>query len=600
MTLLAPLRSFMADRGLDLLFVPSSDEHLNEYLPEHTKRREAVSGFSGSAGDLLIGRETAWLYVDGRYHLQAETEVDTQSIRVEKLGQPDAIPLAQRLRQIAAVKPGVTCGLDPRTVASEAFELTFSGFRESGGKIAFLAENPVDKVWMDRPEAAREPIRALPMDYVGKTSAEKLGEIRADLAEQGCQATVAAALDQVAWLLNRRGGDVAYNPLFEAYAIVLPESAIVFVDRQRASETAFEAPWQVEDIADFPKRLPEIARSLSSIIKSWLIDPETTPLGVSQLLESAQTQIRKSVHPIEWRKSVKNAQEQAAVRSANLLASAAKAKALFWLESEVAAGRPVTETRFAEKLESLYASMEGFQGLSFNTISAAGPNGAVVHYGTPNPQKTLDPQELFLIDSGAHYGGGTTDATRTVWVSGTPSSEQRRLWTLVLKGHVALARQLFPKGTTGVQLDAIARAPLWMAGIDYKHGTGHGVGAGLCVHEGPCSVAAPGRGSRIHRPFPAGYVTSIEPGVYIAGWGGVRLENLYLVVDTGGKVGDKEAFGFDALTLIPFDRRLVDRTLLGGEEIDWLNAYHRRVRQSLAPFMDSGEQAWLERATDAI
>ncbi len=592
-TLFDALRSYMEENELDLLFIPSSDEHLNEYLPEKNKRRQAVTGFSGSAGDFLLGRDQAWLYVDGRYHLQAEDQVDTGRITVEKLGLPGVLRISARLRELARAKPGLVLGLDPCTVGCQAYEQNFQAFKACGGVVRLLDENPVDLLWNDRHPPARQPVLALPLELTGSSVAEKLRQARDDLAELSCQATVLSALDQIAWLLNRRGSDIAYNPVFEAYFVLLPESALLFVDPAQADAFA-EDGLTIEPIADFRRRLPELAREASG----WLVDPECTPLGVARLLEEVDgVEVTLALHPVECRKSIKNEREQAAVRAANLRASIGKTRTLCWLEGQIAAGAEITEVSFAAELEKNYAAQPDFRGLSFNTISATGPHGAIVHYGTPDPQAVLERGSLFLVDSGAHFGGGTTDATRTVLVGDDASAEQKRRFTLVLKGHAALAGQRFPEGVCGSQLDALARAPLWQGGEDYKHGTGHGVGAFLCVHEGPFGIATPGRGQKTGRALQAGQVTSIEPGVYIAGWGGVRLENLYLVVGQEEKIADKGALAFDPLVLIPFDRRLIDRAMLTAPERAWLDAYHARVRAEVGPHLDEAEQAWLEAAT---
>ncbi len=598
-TLLDALRRWMDQEGLDLLYVPSSDENLNEYVPEKSKRREAISGFSGSAGDLLLGRQQAWLFVDGRYHLQAEQEVDTECIEVMKLGLPDVLRLSQLLRKLVRETPGLVLGVDPCTVGYRAFEQSFQGFQARGGVVRCLEQNPVDALWHARLPGSCQPIRRLPIELTGMRVTDKLAQLRADLAEADCQATVVTALDQIAWLLNRRGSDIAYNPVFESFLVVLPERTIVFVDPSHADGLEGDG-LSLEAISDFRARLPALARALLPVA-DWLVDPENTPYGVAQILEAVDgVQVRFKLHPIERRKSIKNDAEQAAVRRANLLASAAKTRALCWLERRIEAGERITETSFAEKLEACYASMEGFAGLSFNTISAAGAHGAIVHYGTPDPEAVLERGTMFLVDSGAHFGGGTTDKTRTVAVGDAPSAEQRRRFTLVLRGHAALASQRFPHGTVGSQLDALARSALWQGGENFGHGTGHGVGAFLCVHEGPFAIGSPGRGSKVGRALEAGQVTSIEPGVYITGWGGVRLENLYLVQETGKQIMGKAELAFDALVLIPFERRLIDVQLLEERERSWLNDYHARVCRELRGFLDADEQAWLEEVTSPL
>jgi Xaa-Pro aminopeptidase len=576
----------MAEHGLDDYLVPSSDEHLNEYLPHWRRRREFLSGFTGSAGDLVVGRNDAWLYADGRYHLQAEIELSGSTIDAMKLGTPGSRPVIKDLVARATAHPGHVVGIDPMVVPVGFAEELRRGLEDAGARLVGVPGNLVDPQWSDRPDPATRPLMALPLQWAGVTAADKVRQIRDDIAATGAESLVVVKLDQIAWLLNLRSfDDVPFNPVFEAFLYLNRDGVHLFL--RTAATRIPGASEVVPGIQVHPyDTFPEF---LSGIRGTVLVDPGGVTLGVTSALQEAGCTLKRAPSPIEERKAIKNEREQEAMVLANLRASLAKTRALLWLRRQVQAGQPLTEAGFRDHIEALYAEQPDYYGLSFNTIAATGPHGAIIHYGACD-DTPLEEGHLFLIDSGAHIAGGTTDDTRTVAV-GTCDDEARRIYTLVLKGHINAARQLIPDGSTGACLDTLARAPLWRAHLNYDHGTGHGVGAFLCVHEGPFGLSERERRPNAVTPLRAGIVSSIEPGYYRPGWGGVRLENLYLYrrVEPDAE-GGRAWLALDPLTFIPFDTALIDDTLLEPEERAWLTDYHGSCLQRLSPHLPEDER----------
>jgi Xaa-Pro aminopeptidase len=586
---LAALRAAMSARDLELYLVTSADEHVNEYLPPWRIRREWLSGFTGSAGDLLIGRDEAWLFVDGRYHLQADAELAGSGIAAVKLGQSGAPTLGEKLKELAQRSPAPTLGFDPHALPL----LVHDALASCGLPLVEVEENLVDSLWSERAEPATASLREIPEEWSGSTPVEKLAKVRSELASAGGDALVAVKLDQIAWLLDLRStSDVPYNPVFEAFVWLDAEELHLFL---RAPERRLPADYAARvkglKVHDYAEWRAFLAGRGGRKVR---IDPSGATRGVVAALERAGATIVRGDSPIELLKAKKNAAEQAAMRRANLLASVAVTKALLWLRRECARGASISERGFAQELERLYARQEDYWGQSFGTIAGAGPNGAIIHYGAAG-ERAIARGELFLVDSGAHLAGGTTDATRTIAI-GAPDEEQRRAYTAVLRGHIGSAAQRFPAGTSGAALDALSRAPLWNERLDYAHGTGHGVGALLCVHEGPFSISA-GRNAS-SRALEPGHVTSIEPGFYREGWGGIRLENLYLVRcadDTPPAEGERGWLELEALTWIPFDETLIDRERLSRAESHWLDLYQRECAERLAPRLEAEERAELAR-----
>ena len=583
------LRAAMLEHGVDDYLVTSSDEHLNEYLPLWRARREFLSGFTGSAGDLLVGKEDAWLYTDGRYHLQAETELQGSGVSLMKVGEEDARTLLQDVEQRAKDRPGLVLGVDPMVIPVSVAEALRSALKRAGGQLREVAGNLVDPIWTDRPTPAQSQLIAMDTAWAGRSPSEKIEQVRADLKAVGAESIAVVKLDQIAWLLNLRStDDVPYNPVFEAFLFLDPEAVHVFLRGagDRLPDDAESVPGLVvHEYADYPGFLAGTGGRV-------MIDAARTTAGVVSALKAAGCDIVRGLSPLERQKAIKNEAEQAAQLRANLAASVVKTRALLWLRREVTNGNQVTEESFKDRLEALYCEQKDYHGLSFNTIAATGPHGAIIHYGACDATP-LEPGHLFLIDSGAHIGGGTTDDTRTVAV-GTVDAESRRAYTLVLKGHIGAARQVIPDGSNGSALDALARAPLWNAGLNYDHGTGHGVGAWLCVHEGPFSIAERGSRTFTGEPLRDGAVSSIEPGYYKAGWGGVRIENLYVYRTVEPDGSSRKFLRLEPITWIPFDPDLIDDTLLNDDERTWIADYHQGCVERLSPLLPEMERYELQ------
>lgn len=604
---LSGLRALMQRHGLDGYVIPSSDEHLNEYLPEHQKRREWVSGFSGSAGDALVTLETAWAFVDSRYYEQADLEVDTRLVQVSKLGLDGQPNLGEAIKQAAEGKKSFRVGFDPSTLALEQFNGLAKRLARTSVEWVPVGENLVDALWVDgKPAAVAAEIFGVPDAVSGESFPLKLKRVREAMATLGAQVLPVIKLDQVAWLFNLRGQDIPYNPVFLSYAVLTPKEAYLFTDSARIRPEDLKALKGLVTLLPYGE-YGETLKRLGGPGAKVLIDPELTPYGTFLTVQSAGGEVIEAAHPVQRMKALKNPTEIKGMQSANLKASRAKIRALKWLDDQlkappyttggkenarpVKAGQGVTEESFRLTIERFYAEEPEYFGLSFNTISGAGANSSIVHYGTPDPNKTLQRGELFLIDSGTQFYHGTTDDTRTV-IFGKPSLLQKKRYTEVVKAHINCAMQRFPKGTEGIRLDGITRATMWNAGLDFGHGTGHGVGAFLNVHEGP---------NGIHRmakePFQPGMITSIEPGFYAPGWGGIRVENLYFVKElTGFKSADgRPWYGFESLTYVPFDKRLILKESLNKEQLRWLKAYHAAIVRKVAPSLSRAEAAWLRR-----
>jgi len=604
------LRSLMQSHQLDSYWVPSADEHLNEYLPEAKQRRAWVSGFTGSVGDLLVGREQAWLFVDSRYHEQADLEVDLSLIQVSKLGldgQKTLLETLESLGEAAAKDNPHRLGFDPFTLAVEQFYTFQKQLEFAGIELVPVAENLVDQVRVQQPGVAIAPsihgskLFYLPDEVTGEAAAQKLIRVREAMQKAKTDLLPVTKLDQIAWLFNLRGQDIPYNPVFIAYAVLTLKETFLFTNLERIEPAIQQALQQV-------KLLPyeQYAATLKTLSQSnqlrVLVDPKQTTMGTYQLLledrsgKDDRVRIVETANPIEGMKARKNSVEIEQMQAANLKASRAKTRTLKWLSDRLDQGQPLSELEVANTIERFYYEEAGCQGLSFNTIAATGRNSSIVHYGTPSSEAIVQPGEFLLLDSGAQYLGGTTDDTRTLIV-GDPTPEQVERYTEVLKAHINCAMQRFPKGTTGVQLDGITRSSLWLTGLEYGHGTGHGVGAFLNVHEGPNGIS-----KRVQEPLEPGMITSIEPGFYRSGWGGIRIENLYVVRDLT-KVHDSPPgaavtawYGFEPLTYIPFEQRLIDRNRLEPRQRQWLERYNATVVEKLAPTLDSSEAEWLKAA----
>ncbi len=577
----------MTGNGVEFYLVPSSDAHQNEYVPACWQRRAFISGFTGSAGEVLIGREKAWLWTDSRYHLQAEHQLDGTLFELMRAGAPEVPSLDDWLAKHA---DGGRLGVDPRLLSwARARELR-KRLEGADGRLVTLADNLVDAVWETAPPLPCEPAQVLSAEHAGATAADKLARIRERLAERSCDWLLLTTLDAIAWTLNLRGRDVAFNPLLISYAIVGRERASLFVDTRKIADLAREhlrgAQVDVAPYEDFAAAVGELSGRV------WL-DPKTASLWVAEQIDTERVKIVEDANPVDLFKARKNATEQAGMRASHVRDGAALVRFLHWLEG--AWGEGLDEHGAAERLEGFRREGEHFQGLSFPTISVFAGNGAIVHYGVSRETAArIDDSAPYLVDSGAQYLDGTTDVTRTIHL-GVPTDEQRRHYTLVLKGHVALRHARFPKGTSGAQLDVLARHALWQEGLDYGHGTGHGVGHYLNVHEGPQSISP--RGARV--PLEPGMIVSNEPGFYLAERYGIRIENLVLVVEVASaeQTGGAPFYGFEDLTFVPYCRKLIDLSLLDAVEIAAIDSYHQQVFERLAEGLQQPARDWLGRET---
>ncbi|MEI7608036.1 MAG: aminopeptidase P family protein [Rhodospirillaceae bacterium] len=578
---LTALRAEVQRLGLDGFVVPRADEHQGEYIPPCSERLSWLTGFTGSAGFAAVLAERAAVFTDGRYTLQVRAEVDgADYLCRHQTDQPLTAWLAE------ALPAGGRIGYDPWLHTTTWVEKTGAELKRHGLALVAVAENPLDAIWTDRPEPPAAPLTVQPLAFAGRTAAEKRAEIAAALQKAGAAATVLTQPESVAWLLNIRGGDVPRTPLALCFAILHADEGVeLFIDRRKLTPAIAAHLSGVAVLApsDFFAALDRLGERKDRV----RVNPDSAASTVIARLYDAGAEIERAADPTALPRARKTAEELEGARAAHLRDGVAMARFLHWLAGAMAGG--VTELAAAAKLEGFRRQGPLFRDLSFDTISGAGPNGAIVHYRVgPETDRRLEPGTLYLVDSGAQYQDGTTDVTRTIAL-GTPTSEMRERFTLVLKGHIALARARFPRGTNGSQLDVLARQFLWQAGLDYDHGTGHGVGSYLSVHEGPQRISkVPSRAG-----LEPGMILSNEPGCYIEGAYGIRIENLMAVRDSA----IKPMLEFETLTLVPIDRALIDPALLGAADSDWLDAYHRRVRAAVAPLLDPAAAAWLEAAT---
>jgi Xaa-Pro aminopeptidase len=585
---IAKLRAELARRGLDGFLVPRSDEHQSEYVPKNAERLAWLTGFTGSAGTAVVLLDKAALVVDGRYALQAPEQVDTAVIT--------PVPLAETTVEAwieANLPQGACLGYDPWLHTANAVKKLEKAAENAGGTLVPVDMNPVDVIWVERPLPPSAPVRPHSAEFAGESSEAKLGRLREKLAKDRVAALVVSDPHNLAWAFNLRGGDVAHTPLPLGYAVIPADGRpTVFLDPAKVTNEAGDAIGAVADIAA-PETLGDALDRLGGDGKVR-IDASTGGVALVRRIEQAGGRADVGPDPISLMKAVKNAAEIAGARVAHARDGAAVARFLAWLAREAPSGQ-LSEIDAVERLEAFRAETGLLKDISFPTISGAGPNGAIVHYRvTTKTNRVIQPGELFLIDSGAQYEDGTTDITRTVAV-GEPNAEMRDRFTRVLKGHIAIARAVFPKGTSGAQIDGFARRALWEAGLDFDHGAGHGVGSFLSVHEGPQRLSKIG-----HAPLEVGMFLSNEPGFYKAGHFGIRIENLVLVEARRMDGAEREMRGFETLTLAPIDRTLIEPGLLRPEEIAWLDSYHARVREELSPLVDEATRRWLEEATRPV
>ena len=585
---LARLRAELARREIDGFIVPRSDEHQGEYVAPRSERLAWLTGFTGSAGLAVVLADAAAVFIDGRYTLQAEAEVDGDLFeRRHLIEEPATDWVAEHLGG------GAKLGYDPWLLTPGQVTRYRAACRKAGTELTALDSNPLDAVWDDQPAPPTAPVTGLDVAFAGEAAADKRRRIAGELSDAGADAAVLAAPDSICWLLNVRGADVPYTPFALSFAVLHADGAMDwFIDPAKLPPDV-KAGLGARVRVLPPDGLGEVLDELGGAQKTVRVDPAGVPSWIFHRLEKAGASLERGADPCQLPKARKNPVQLDGMRAAHRRDGRAVVRFLAWLEDAARSGT-LTEMQAGDHLEALRRENNHFQGLSFPTISGSGPNGAIVHYRVSEAtDRMLGQGELFLVDSGAQYLDGTTDITRTIAI-GDPAPEMRRHYTLVLKGHIQLAEARFPKGTSGSQLDILARQALWAAGLDYDHGTGHGVGSFLSVHEGPHRITkAPNTVA-----LEPGMVVSNEPGYYRTGEYGIRIENLVAVTELDRPAGaEADVFGFETLTLAPLDRRLIDTDLLGAGEIDWIDAYHARVAETLAGDLDAAAAGWLDQAT---
>jgi len=584
------IREAMAAQGLDGFLVPHEDEHQNEYLPAANDRLAWLTGFTGSAGAAVVLKDKAAVFVDGRYTAQVQVQVDKSLFEIRDLVE-GGVPAYLE----TAPQPGAVIGYDPRLHSPDALYWLREAAERRGAKLKPVSTNPLDAAWAgERPPQPAAKVVPHPTEYTGEESATKRHRLGEAIAEQGADATVLTAPASIAWLFNVRGGDVIRTPLPIGQAILNKDgSARLFLDE--AKWTPELSQWLGNAVELEPTdALPAALDALKG--KKVLVDPSQSSSWYFDRLSTAGAEVIRGMDPCTLPRATKNAVEVQGARNAHARDGAALTKFLHWIATEAQETLP-DEIEIAAKLEGLRDATGALKDLSFDSIAAAGPNGAYPHYHpTHRTNRRMEKGNLLLVDSGGQYLDGTTDVTRTMAV-GTPTPEMIRMFTLVLKGHIALARVRFPAGTTGHALDALARVPMWAAGLDYDHGTGHGVGSYLGVHEGPHRISKAPNSIALQ----PGMIVSNEPGYYQIGGYGIRIENLQVVTpaeDIPG--GERPMLGFESLTLAPIDRQLIDPKLLDAAETEWLNDYHARVLAVVGPQVDGETRAWLEEVTAPI
>jgi Xaa-Pro aminopeptidase len=586
---LAALREELARRKLTGFVIPRADQQQNEYVAPSEERLAWLTGFTGSAGMAMVLTKEATVFVDGRYTLQAAKQVDGKAWNIEPLVDPP--PETWLEKHLAA---GDRLGFDPWLHTSAAAERLAAACAKAGAELVAVEGNPLDSVWTERPAPPLGPVAIHGTQFSGEAEADKLGRIRGEIARLGADALVLSDSHAVAWTFNIRGADVSHTPLPLSYALVPKDGRpTVFIDHRKLSNSARDHLEQNADVREpdaLTPQLTELAQRGASIA----LDSATAADALSRLIAGTGGKVLRGNDPVALLKAVKNATEIEGTRAAHRRDAVALARFLAWVDREAPSGA-LTEIDAVEALETFRRDTGALKDVSFPTIAGTGPNGAIVHYRvTRKTNRRIAPGDLLLIDSGAQYEDGTTDVTRTIAI-GAPTAEMRDRFTRVLRGHIAIARATFPDGTTGAQLDTLARQFLWQAGIDFEHGTGHGVGSYLSVHEGPARISKLGT-----TPLKRGMILSNEPGYYKTNAFGIRIENLELVIAADIPGAEKPMNGFETLTLAPIDRRLIDLALISRDELDWLNDYHARVRREVRPHVDEATKLWLDAATEPL
>ncbi len=586
---LSALRDELKRRKLTGFVVPRADQQQNEYVAPSEERLAWLTGFTGSAGLAAVLTNEAALFVDGRYTLQAAKQVDGNAWTVESLVDPPPETwLAKHL------KAGDRLGFDPWLHTTAAAERMAAACAKAGAELVAVESNPIDSVWTERPPPPVAPVAVHGARFAGEAEAEKLNRIREEIGKSGADALVLSDSHAVAWTFNIRGADVAHTPLPLSYALVPKDGRpTVFIDHRKLSNSTRDHLEQSADVREPDQLAPQLT-ALAKSGSTIALDGATAADALSRLITAAGGKPVRGNDPVALLKAVKNTTEIAGTRTAHQRDAVALARFLAWIDREAPKGA-LTEIDTVEALETFRRDTGALKDVSFPTIAGTGPNGAIVHYRvTRKSNRRIAPGDLLLIDSGAQYEDGTTDVTRTIAI-GAPTAEMRDRFTRVLRGHMAIARAVFPDGATGAQLDTLARQYLWQAGVDFEHGTGHGVGSYLSVHEGPARISKLGTS-----PLKRGMILSNEPGYYKTDGYGIRIENLELVIAAEVAGGEKPMNAFETLTLAPIDRRLIDKAMLSPAEIEWLNAYHARVNREVRAHLDDTDKLWLDAATAAV
>ncbi|MDZ7588548.1 MAG: aminopeptidase P family protein [Parasphingorhabdus sp.] len=584
---LAALREQMKKDGLDGFVIPISDEHMSEYVGDYAQRLGWISGFGGSAGTVVVMADKAAIFVDGRYDVQVGQQVDARLFEFVSIAK-------QKVSEWlgANAEADMKIGYDAWLHTQEWAQAMAKALTKKGAELVPVATNPIDKIWADQPERSLAKLAVQPDEYSGRSAAQKRADTAEWLRSEGYDATVIAALDSVAWFMNIRGGDIANTPVALAYAIAhADERVTLFVAPEKLTDEVrahLGNAVELRDYVDFSAGLAELAGKIVAV------DPEYSVAAIAQSLTEAGATVVADRDPTRLARAIKNDVEAEGIKAAHVRDGAALTKFLRWMANEAPKGG-VDELSAAARLKAFRQELPELKDLSFRTISAAGPNGALPHYSVnAETNRPVENNSLYLVDSGGQYLDGTTDVTRVVAV-GTPTAEMRKRYTQVLQGHIALDMAVFPDGTCGGALDVLARQYLWADGVDYGHGTGHGVGAYLSVHEGPQRIGmSAGVQTGTGEPLRAGMVLSNEPGYYKVGEFGIRIENLVLVVKREIAGAEKEMLGFETLTFAPLERKLIDAAMLSPQQRGWVDDYHAKVLGKVGPQLAGEELEWLK------
>ena len=584
---LSDLREVMQREHLAAFIFPSTDPHQGEYVPDHWKGREFISGFSGSAGTAVVTMTSAALWTDSRYFIAAEEQLKGTEYQLMKLKVEGTPTIAEWLGRECS--PGAEVAIDGECSSAGSVKELIADLRRQGGMTLRTNLDPLKLIWHDRPPVPENPVEIYPLEYAGESAHDKIARIRKALRDCHADGMLMAALDDIAWTLNLRGSDVHCNPVFVSYLVISSSDVTLYINKAKLSP-AVQAYLKAEGVAVAPYE--DVRRGLKDYFEyNILLDPDEVNYTLYSCVEREKVEAES---PVKRMKTVKNPTEISGFRSAMLKDGIAMVKFLYWLSAQ-SDYSGLTEMSVSDKLEGLRAEQPLYRDISFDTIAGYGEHGAIVHYeATPATDMPLRPEGLLLLDSGAQYLDGTTDITRTIAL-GPVSDEMKRVYTLVLKGHIQIELCKFPSGSSGTQLDILARKDMWRQGLNYLHGTGHGVGSYLNVHEGPHQLRMEWKPA----PLVEWMTITDEPGVYLPGKFGVRIENTLLITPY-----KETEFGrflqFESLTLCPIDKNPIVSEMLLPEEVEWLNAYHQRVFDTLAPHLDAAEAAWLQEACSAV